>query len=252
LNVSPIVWRVEHFDEIDSTNTYLTSKVAEDVAEGLVVMADFQTSGRGRLDRQWESPPRASLLCSILLRPNLDAEHLQMVVACAALAARAALVRLSGVRPQLKWPNDLIVGQNKIAGLLAEVVTAQDGFAVVVGLGVNLTYRGPEGINATSVVHEAGVTIEPRALLDLVLEEIDLRRSQLDSEPGWRQLRGEYERSLATIGQRVRVEQQRGAVEGMAVGVDDAGRLLVDVDGETRVFDVGDVVHVRLNESLPS
>src|SRR5665213_1836535 len=72
--VTPIVWRVEHFDEIDSTNTYLATKVTDDAPEGLVAIADFQSSGRGRLDRSWESPPRASLLCSILLHPELDAD----------------------------------------------------------------------------------------------------------------------------------------------------------------------------------
>ncbi|HVB51999.1 MAG TPA: biotin--[acetyl-CoA-carboxylase] ligase [Acidimicrobiales bacterium] len=246
--MTPIVWRVEHFDEIDSTSTYLATKVTDDAPEGLVAIADFQSSGRGRMDRQWESPPRASLLCSILLRPELDADRLQMVVACVSLAARAALVRLSGVRPQLKWPNDLVVGDKKIAGLLAEVVATKRGFAVVVGLGVNLTYRGPEGVNATSVLHESGLTIAPRALLDLVLEDIEPRREQLSSEEGRRLLRGEYERALATISQRVRVEQHSGSIEGIAMGVDDTGHLLVDVDGVTHTFGVGDVVHVRRTE----
>lgn len=201
------------------------------------------------MDRQWESPPRSSLLCSILLRPELDADRLQMVVACVSLAARAALVRLSGVRPQLKWPNDLVVGDKKIAGLLAEVIATKRGFAVVVGLGVNLTYRGPEGVNATSVLHESGLTIAPRALLDLVLEEIEPRREQLSRGEGQRLLRGEYERALATIAQRVRVEQHSGSLEGIARGVDDTGQLLVDVDGVTHTFGVGDVVHVRRTES---
>ena len=243
--MSSIVWRVEHFGEIDSTNTYVAAQVGDDVPEGLVCVADFQSSGRGRMDRQWESPPRASLLCSILLRPELDVDRLQLVVGCVALAARAALVRLSGVRPQLKWPNDLVVGENKLSGLLAEVVATERGFAVVIGLGVNLTDRGPEGVKATSVFHESALTIAPRALLDLVLEEIEPRREQLSSDEGQRALRREYDRSLATIGQRVRVEQHSGTTEGTATGVDDVGRLLVDVGGVTRTFSAGDVVHVR-------
>jgi BirA family biotin operon repressor/biotin-[acetyl-CoA-carboxylase] ligase len=247
--MASIVWRVEHFDEIDSTNSFVAARFSDEVPEGFVCVADYQSSGRGRLDRQWESPPRASLLCSILLRPELDANRLQLVVACVALAARAALVRLSGVRPQLKWPNDLVVGENKLAGLLAEVVATEHGFAVVVGLGVNLTYRGPEGVKATSVFHESGLTIAPRALLDQVLEEIEPRREQLSSDEGQRSLRKEYERSLATTGQRVRVEQLSGSVEGTATGVDDTGQLLVDVEGVTRTFGVGDVVHVRPLES---
>jgi BirA family biotin operon repressor/biotin-[acetyl-CoA-carboxylase] ligase len=246
--VSPIVWRVEHFDEIDSTNTYLVKKMRDDVAEGLVALSDFQSAGRGRLDRAWQSPPRASLLCSMLLRPALDADQLQLVVAVVALAARTALERLCGLRPQIKWPNDLVVGENKLAGLLAEVVTTTSGFAVVVGLGLNLTYAGPDGVAATSVLREAGVTITPRALLDILLEEIDARRSQLDSNDGRAILRDEYTRSLATIGQYVRVEQLSGTVSGLARGVDDAGQLQVEVDGVVRTFGVGDVVHVRASE----
>jgi BirA family biotin operon repressor/biotin-[acetyl-CoA-carboxylase] ligase len=245
LDVSSIVWRVEHFDEIDSTNTYVVKRVRDDVAEGLVALADFQSSGRGRLDRAWVSPPRASLLCSMLLRPDLDATQLQLVVAAVALATRTALERLCGLRPQLKWPNDLVVGENKLAGLLAEVVETTSGIAVVVGLGVNLTYEGPEGVRATSVRGETGVTIVPRALLDIVLEEIEARRSQLDSKEGRVALRDEYTRSLATIGQFVRVDQLSGSLSGVARGVDDAGQLLVEIDGVLRTFGVGDVVHVR-------
>ena len=246
--MSPIVWRVEHFDEIDSTNTYVVKQVRDDVAEGLVALADFQSSGHGRLDRAWVSPPRASLLCSMLLRPNLDATQLQLVVAVVGLATRTALERLCGLRPQLKWPNDLVVGEKKLAGLLAEVLETTSGFAVVVGLGVNLTYEGPEGVAATSVRREVGVTIVPRALLDIVLEEIEARRSQLDSKEGRVALRDEYTRALATIGQYVRVEQLGGSLSGVARGVDDKGQLLVEVDGVLRAFGVGDVVHVRSSD----
>ena len=243
-----MVWRVEHFDEIDSTNSYVASQASAAFGEGLVALADYQSAGRGRLDRQWSSPPRASLLCSILLRPQLEADRLQLVVAAVALAARAALVRLSGVRPQLKWPNDLMVGENKLAGLLAEVVGTQRDLAVVVGLGVNLTYPGPEGVKSTSVLLESGLTIAPRALLDLVLEELETRRAQLDSDDGRRSLRAEYERALATIGRTVRVEQLTGTVVARAQGVDAAGQLLIEVDGVIQTLNVGDVIHLRHDE----
>jgi BirA family transcriptional regulator, biotin operon repressor / biotin---[acetyl-CoA-carboxylase] ligase len=246
LTVAPTVWRVEHFAEIDSTNTYLKGRAHE--AEGLVAFADFQSAGRGRLDRTWESKPRSSLLCSVLFRPRLDPCELQLVVALVALSARSAIERLSGLRAGLKWPNDLIVGENKLAGLLAEVVASGDELAVVVGIGVNLTDEGPPDVPATSVRAQTGLTITPRALLDILLEEIDTRRALLDSESGCAALRDEYVGALVTLGQWVRVEQSTGVVHGRAVGVDAQGRLQVEVGGAVATFAVGDVVHVRASE----
>ena len=250
--MSPIIWRIEHFDEIDSTNTWLAQRALEGAPEGLVAVADFQSAGRGRLDRRWESPPGASLLCSILLRPNVAPDQLQLVVACVALAARAALVRLSGVRPALKWPNDLIVGDAKIAGLLAEIVAVDERLAVVVGIGVNLTHEGPANVVSTSVRAESGVTITPPALLDILLDELEARRASLDSSDGQATLRDEYQRALVTLGRLVRVERTNDVLVGLATSVDEFGQLIVVVNGEEVAVTVGDVVHVRVHEGEQS
>jgi BirA family transcriptional regulator, biotin operon repressor / biotin---[acetyl-CoA-carboxylase] ligase len=250
--VSSIVWRIEHFDVLDSTNTWLATRAAEGAPEGLVGVADFQNDGRGRLDRRWESPAGASLLCSILLRPDVGPDQLQLVVACVALATRAALVRLSGVRPALKWPNDLIVGDAKIAGLLAEIVAVDERLAVVVGIGVNLTHEGPPDVLATSVRASSGVTITSSALLDIVLEELETRRALLDDANGQASLRDEYRRALVTLGQIVRVERAHDAIVGLADSVDEYGQLLVRIDDDVVAISVGDVVHVRPHEDVPS
>jgi BirA family transcriptional regulator, biotin operon repressor / biotin---[acetyl-CoA-carboxylase] ligase len=246
--VSSIVWRIEHFDVIDSTNTWLSERALEGAPEGLVAVADFQSAGRGRLDRRWESPPGASLLCSILLRPDVAPDQLQLVVACVALAARAALVRLSGVRPTLKWPNDLIVGDAKLAGLLAEIVAVDERLAIVVGIGVNLTHEGPVDVVSTSVRTVAGVTITAAALLDIVLDELETRRALLDSVEGQATLRDEYHRALSTLGEQVRVERTNDTIVGLATSVDEFGQLIVVSDDEEVVITVGDVVHVRAHE----
>jgi BirA family biotin operon repressor/biotin-[acetyl-CoA-carboxylase] ligase len=148
----------------------------------------------------------------------------------------------------LKWPNDLVVGDAKIAGLLAEIVTGGSGLAVVVGIGVNLTHEGPADILATSVLEQSGVTITPDALLDILLEELEVRRSRLDTAEGRVELRDEYHRALATIGQLVRVELLEGALIGVATSVDESGRLVLDVDGVMMTLSAGDVVHVRSHE----
>lgn len=245
-----MIWRVEHFEEIESTNTWLAAQAKSGAPEGTVAYADFQSAGRGRLDRRWVSPPRTSLLCSILLRPPLSADELYLAVAAVALSARAALVRLCGVRPFLKWPNDLLVGEDKLAGLLGEVVQTSAGLAIIVGIGVNLSDAGPDGVRATSVRDASGVTIAPRALLDILLEEIEPRRALLESVEGRETLRGEYERALVTVGQSVRIELVNAVQSGIARGVDTSGQLLVEVDGATMAFNAGDVVHLRRFEEV--
>jgi BirA family transcriptional regulator, biotin operon repressor / biotin---[acetyl-CoA-carboxylase] ligase len=242
--VDQLVWRVEHFKAIDSTNSWLTQQALDGSPEGLVAFSDFQSLGRGRLDRQWHAPERSALLCSVLFRPTTGADQLQLVVAAVALSARAALVRLCGLRPGLKWPNDLLVEDRKLAGLLAEVVTTADGLAIVVGLGLNLT-ASPDDVAATDVLGETGITLSPRGLLDIVLEEIEWRYWQSQNDEGRADLRREYENALVTVGQHVRVERLTDTLVGVARGVDDSGHLIVDVDGVPMTFSTGDVVHLR-------
>jgi BirA family biotin operon repressor/biotin-[acetyl-CoA-carboxylase] ligase len=155
------------------------------------------------------------------------------------------------VRPALKWPNDLIVGDAKIAGLLAEIVAVDERLAVVVGIGVNLTHEGPANVESTSVRAASGVTITPPALLDIVLDELEVRRALLDSGGGQTTLRDEYQRGLVTLGQLVRVERTHDVLVGLATSVDEFGQLIVVVDGKNVAVTVGDVVHVRTHGGEP-
>ncbi|HEV2427173.1 MAG TPA: biotin--[acetyl-CoA-carboxylase] ligase, partial [Acidimicrobiales bacterium] len=123
----PVVWRVHHFDDIDSTNTWVAEAAVRGEREGLVALADHQVAGRGRHGRTWEAAPRTALLCSLLLRPAIDLDDVQLVVAAVSLSLRDALVRLAGVRPDLKWPNDLVVDDVKLGGVLAEAVPTDGG-----------------------------------------------------------------------------------------------------------------------------
>jgi BirA family biotin operon repressor/biotin-[acetyl-CoA-carboxylase] ligase len=239
-----MIWRVEHVAQIDSTNRWLVDQAKIGASEGHVIFADYQTAGRGRLDRQWVAPARSALLCSLLLRPELDADQLALVVGAVALSARAALVRLCGLRPNIKWPNDLLVGEQKLAGLLAEVVSTDDGPVIVVGIGINLT-ASPADVVATDVLKETGITLSPRGLLDIFLEDIEWRYAQLYTQDGRATVREEYERALVTLGQRVRIERTHDELEGEVLGIDACGRLMVNVDGVEMFFSTGDVVHVR-------
>lgn len=242
-------WRVEEFDEIDSTNTWLAEQARRGAPEGLVARADYQSAGRGRLERTWESARGSALLCSVLLRPGLASNDLSYAVAAVALSARGALATLSGLTASLKWPNDLVVHDRKLGGLLAEVVAVGDELAVVVGLGLNLTDHGSLHPHATNLWRESGQSFVAREVLDAVLVELDTRRELLADPDGRATLLAQWRGALSTLGRRVRVVQHDAEREGVALDLDEHGGLVVEVAGERRVFTVGDVVHLRVESS---
>ena len=221
-------------EETDSTNTRLLEDARAGAPEGRVLVADHQTAGRGRLGRRWEAPPASSLLVSVLLRPTVPLARAHLVTMAAGLAASDACDDVAGVRPGLKWPNDLVVDDAKLAGLLAESVVEGDALrALVVGMGLNVTVA-PEG--ATALASHATGAVDRRPLLDAWLRRLDARLDDLDG------VLADYRPRCATLGREVRVERPGGDVlTGTAVDVTDAGHLVV---GRTEVA-VGDVVHVR-------
>jgi BirA family transcriptional regulator, biotin operon repressor / biotin---[acetyl-CoA-carboxylase] ligase len=237
----PAGWNVRHVDETGSTNADLIAAVATGAAaDRTVLVADHQTAGRGRLDRRWDAPPGANLLVSIVVAPipAVPAEATHRV----GIAAVAAVRRFvdADVAPDvgLKWPNDVLVGDRKLAGILAQRVPDHD--AVVVGLGLNVGWA-PDGAAAIGPLAAASedLPIVPARLLQALLEEIDALPTDVASR---------YVESLVTIGRWVRVEMPGEAdpLHGRAVGIDEAGRLVVtDSRGRGHVLDVGDVVHVR-------
>ncbi len=221
-------------DETDSTNRVALDAARAGAAEGLVVVADHQSAGRGRLGRRWEAPAGTALLASVLLRPSgLAPDRLHLVTSAVGLSAVAACRRLGGFTPGLKWPNDLLVGDAKLAGILAEVL----GDAVVVGLGLNVS-AAPAG--AISFEEAARRPVGRVELLVAVLRELDGRYGR------WDDVAGEYAATCATVGRRVAVEDASGVRRGTAVGVDPGGRLLVAFgDRPPEALSAADVVHLR-------
>ena len=241
---------VRWFPEIDSTNRWLLAEARSGAPEGLVAVADHQSAGRGRLGRSWTAPPGSSLLASVLLRPGLSPESLHLVNVALALAAADACLEVAGVEVGLKWPNDLLVADRKVAGVLAEADLGGPGRpAVVVGIGLNVNW--PEELppelagTATSLNRLAGRTVDRAALLVRILVGLDRRYSALGAPGGPEALASEYRGRCATIGRAVRVELADETFTGTAADVDDAGHLLVMTDVCLRTVGAGDVVHLR-------
>jgi BirA family transcriptional regulator, biotin operon repressor / biotin---[acetyl-CoA-carboxylase] ligase len=240
-------WHVQRFEEIDSTNSYLKERAREGAPEGLVVVADHQTAGRGRLHRRWESPPGANLLVSLLLRPECDPDDLHLCTTAVALAAADACREVAGVDVSFKWPNDLLVGESKLAGVLAEVEFAGGTPpGVVVGIGINVAWPGPPESGGTCLkdLSESAQPVDRKVLLDHLLYALAPRREMLDDAQGRRVLADEVRRRCSTLGQRVRVLLADEELTGVAHGIDGSGRLVIETETGLRTVTAGDVVHL--------
>jgi len=233
--LAPDGWRVEVLERAGSTNAVVADRARAGEQPGLVVVAEQQTAGRGRLDRTWASPPRAGLTFSVLVSPDLPAAQWTWLPLMSGLAVALALREQAGVEAVLKWPNDVLLGDRKVCGVLAELVGPD---AVVVGIGLNVTTRTDElpDERATSLQLAGAATTDRDTLLRAVLRA--LRRTTSDPAAA----RHGYRELCSTLGAAVRVELPgRPAVQGTATEVDDTGALVVG----GVAYGAGDVEHVR-------
>jgi BirA family transcriptional regulator, biotin operon repressor / biotin---[acetyl-CoA-carboxylase] ligase len=232
------------YPSIDSTNTRAVELAKNGAPDGTLVLAEEQIAGRGRLGRQWLSPPGSSLLFSIILRPNLEPRQMQRLAMITSLAACEAVDKTTGLTVHIKWPNDLQISGCKVGGMLCEAgLNGQRLAFVVVGLGINVNLSpvelGKLMVPATSLSHELGREVERLPLLSALLEYLDAAYQRLSA--GW--LPHEDWRShLATLGQEVRVGLPGQVINGLAEDVDADGALLVrQNDGSLITILAGDV-----------
>lgn len=236
-------WDPLLLSETGSTNDVAREQARRGVREGFVVAATHQTQGRGRLGRTWESPPQGGLYVSILLRPDLRVTEAGRLTLYSSLAARDAVETVTGLRPQLKWPNDLFLHGRKLAGLLVETERQGDHFAwAIVGLGLNVRQQAEDfspavrGL-ATSLALVTGRDYRRADLLVALLEA--LTRRLLQPYP---QVREDWAASSLTLGQRVTLTTAQGVKHGQAVGLDESGALLLRRDaGEIEAISAGDL-----------
>jgi BirA family transcriptional regulator, biotin operon repressor / biotin---[acetyl-CoA-carboxylase] ligase len=247
-------WRdIRVVAETGSTNADLLAEAADGTPEGAVLVAEAQSAGRGRIGRSWVSPPRAGLTFSVLLRPGLvPAAARSWVPLLAGVALASSLQADAAVDARLKWPNDVLVGGAKLAGILAE----RTGDAIVVGVGVNvsagrdeLPVTGATSLPATSLALAGAACLDRQRLLAGMLAELERWYLAWAGKAGDAEasgLREAYQRLSDTLGRQVRVLVPGDrTVTGVATDLDESGRLVVRSAGGPVAVSAGEVIHVR-------
>jgi BirA family biotin operon repressor/biotin-[acetyl-CoA-carboxylase] ligase len=237
------IWDVLLLAETASTNDVAREQAARGVAGGFVVAAERQTRGRGRLGRRWESERGTGLYVSILLRPDWPAREAGRLTILGSVAMADAVEATTGSRPQIKWPNDLMLRGRKLGGLLIETEPAGAGLAwAVLGAGLNVNHGMedfPEELRgmATSLRIATGRPYRRADLLVALLQALAARLAR-----PFEQTREAWAASSLTLGQRVTLTTLRGTLQGQALGLDPSGALLLRLEsGEVEVVTAGDM-----------
>lgn len=238
------------FETIESTNTEAINQAKRGADEGLCVVAERQTAGRGRHGRTWISEKDAGLYFSIVLRPKIEMRFLSLITLMSAVAVFDTLEKLYGLKPDIKWVNDIHVHEKKICGILAEMTETTKGTAVIVGIGINLKSSNfPLEIAdiATSVEAEIENNVSRDELLNSLTRLINYFYERLQNENGAKIIVEEWtRRSTYAFGKDVKVTLENETVFGTTDGLEENGALRVKTDsGEIRIIQAGDVEHLR-------
>lgn len=242
----PFTYRFYRHASLGSTNTEAQRLASLGEPEGAVVMADTQTAGRGRSGRGWVTPPGAALAMTLLLRPQLVTAQTSQIALLGGLAVLEGIQQASGLKPQLKWPNDVLLHGKKVAGVLAEAAfTGNQLDYVVLGMGVNINSGPPPDLlteyAATSLAAEAGAPCDREAIAQAILAAFAQRYPQL----GTPALAQAWSGHLAMRGQPVKVVGPAETVEGVLLDVRADGALILQLaNGATHTVLAGDV-HLR-------
>jgi BirA family transcriptional regulator, biotin operon repressor / biotin---[acetyl-CoA-carboxylase] ligase len=220
------------FEETSSTNDVMEKLARDNVREGVVVFAESQTKGRGRLGRRWISPSHQGLWFSVLLRPKLRPQEMTQMTIGAATALRRAIEAETGLKPDIKWPNDLLLDGKKVAGILTEMSAELDRVRhIIIGIGVdvNLTaaaFPGDLRKIATSLKIESGETASRPELAAAILRELDVDYARI-AGGNFSAVANEWEAGCTTIGKNVTVFLGTRKIRGRAESLDDDGALLL-------------------------
>ncbi|MBQ6359717.1 MAG: biotin--[Lachnospiraceae bacterium] len=229
----------------DSTNTRALAKAEEKAPEGSLFAADVQEGGKGRRGRSWSSPAGESLSMSFILRPEISPQTASMITLIAAMAGRNAVERLTGTKPMIKWPNDIILNGKKICGILTEMKLEEGEIAhIVVGMGFNVSqpsFEGELADKAASLLMETGVRHSRAQLACDVMAEFFPLYEQFLQDGDLSGLVKAYNDHLVGIGSEVVIIRPDGMQTAVSHGISSTGALLVEAGGEQQEIIAGEV-----------
>ncbi len=239
------------FDTINSTNTLAMELAGRGCSEGTVIIADEQTGGKGRLGRKWLSPSGKNLYMSIILKPAVSPRDATILTLFSAVACTSAIRKISSIPASIKWPNDIMVSDRKLGGILTEIKADMDRiFHAVIGIGININIEAddmPDEIKAiaTSIKNETGDVLSRTKVAVEILREMDRWYSILLSS-GKKPIIEEWLRLSSTIGKAVRVTIGDKVFTGIAGNIDDEGMLMLKLpDNTVKKISAGDVTILR-------
>ena len=233
--------RMHFFETADSTMDIARELARKGCPDFTVVMAEIQTSGRGRMDRNWWSP-QGGLYFTLVMRPHLPPVKSPLVNFCAAFVLARTLQDFCNVDARVKWPNDVLIHGRKVSGMLSEMEAAGDQVSFVnIGIGINMNNDLPPDLpSATSIKNISGKTCSRKAFLSEFLDRLEKRIHQ----PDLAGVIAEWKACSATLGQQVRIVTRQGVTEGKAMDVDPTGALVVrTTDGVLEKIYYGDCFH---------
>ncbi|MDD8018540.1 MAG: biotin--[acetyl-CoA-carboxylase] ligase [Bacteroidota bacterium] len=233
------------FDTIDSTNLYSKTLSKTKAPHGTLIIAEEQTAGRGRMQRNWVSLKGKNLLFSIILYPDFIIEKTALLPFAGSLAVCDAIETVTGLSSTCKWPNDVLVNKKKVCGMLLESTTENASIEkIILGIGVNVNQEEfPEDLKykASSLKNESGIEINRITLLQKILEELELRYEQLAHFPS-SQLMNDWKMKALLFGKKITVLEHEFSYTATAIDVADDGRLIIQTDdGTKRSILAGDV-----------
>jgi BirA family biotin operon repressor/biotin-[acetyl-CoA-carboxylase] ligase len=238
---------IHHFHSLDSTNSKAYELALNGAEEGEVVISESQEKGRGRLGRQWFSPPFLNLYLSVILRPKIPPHQASLITLMAAIATTDAIQKFSGLLPLIKWPNDILLGGRKVAGLLNEIHSEMDRIHfVILGIGVNLNeeekmFSKEIRAKATSLKIEMGQTVSRKAFLQSLLQELE-KWYTIFMEEGNIPILKAWRNRAHIKGRRVKVTSFGEIWVGKAIDVDSDGALILEtVKGKRKRVVAGDI-----------